>query len=131
VVYRRLRLALATTCSSRDVPHARAACFLVVANIVVGHGRNPLRTLLVPLLAARSALLGIVDDDVERRLLATARGLLPVAWGRVKFDRLIVGGILSDDVAQLLGGVPKNVAQCLVGRRSLCDTHTAFGNLHP
>jgi hypothetical protein len=55
----------------------------------------------VPLLAARSALLGIVDDDVERRLLATARGLLPVAWGRVKFDRLIVGGILSDDAAQL------------------------------
>jgi hypothetical protein len=61
VVYRRSRLALATTCGSHGMPHARVICFLIVVAVVVGHGRNPLMTLLMPLLAA---LLGIMDGDI-------------------------------------------------------------------
>jgi hypothetical protein len=61
VVYRRSRLALATACGSRGVPHARVICFLIVAAIVVGHSRNPLMMLIAPLLAT---LLGIMDGDI-------------------------------------------------------------------
>jgi hypothetical protein len=63
VVCRWSRLALVATCSSRDVLHARAAYFLVVAAIIADRGRNPLRTLLAPLLAA---LLGVMDGDVRQ-----------------------------------------------------------------
>jgi hypothetical protein len=76
VVNRWPRLMLAAMCSSRDVPHVRAIYFLVVTATVVGRTRNPLRTLLAPLLAT---LLGIMDGDVGCRLLAIARGRLPAA----------------------------------------------------
>jgi hypothetical protein len=107
-VCRQLRLALAPT-------SVGAAYFLIIAAIVVGHGHNPLRTLLAPLLATLGALLGIVDDDVEWHLFTTARGHHPTTWGRAKFDRLIVGGILGGDAAELLSAIPENVTQCLVG----------------
>jgi hypothetical protein len=103
-------LVLASTCSSRDAPHAKVAYFLIVATIIVGRGYNPLRTLLAPLLAA----LGVLDVDVRWRLLAVAWGHLPTAWGRAKFSHLITGGRLGGDAAQLLSGVPK-VLLCLPG----------------
>jgi hypothetical protein len=111
VVCRRSCLVLATACGNRDVPHAKAACFLVVATIIAVCGRNPLRTFLVPLLAT----LGIMDGDVEWHLLAAARGHRPAAWGRAMFGCLIVGGVLGGDAVQVIGGVPKNVAWCLEG----------------
>jgi hypothetical protein len=78
VVCRRSCLVLATACGNRDVPHAKAACFLVVATIIAVCGRNPLRTFLAPLLAA----LGIMDGDVEWHLLAAARGSPPCYLGQ-------------------------------------------------
>jgi hypothetical protein len=78
VVYRQLRLALATTCSGHGVPLARVTCFFIIAAVVVCHGHNPLRTLLAPpLLATLDALLGVMDGDVEWRLLAATWGRLP------------------------------------------------------
>jgi hypothetical protein len=110
VVYRRSCHAHATVCGSHDVPHAGAACFLTIAAVVVGHGCDPLRTLLAPLVAA---LLGILDDVARRCLLVAAWGRLPASWVRAKFGRLIAGGVLGGDAAQLLGGVPENVIQNL------------------
>jgi hypothetical protein len=79
VVGRRPGLALATACGSQDVPHVRAACFLVVAVVAVSHYRIPLRMLLAPLLAALGALLGVMDGDVGWCLPITAQGHLPIA----------------------------------------------------
>jgi hypothetical protein len=108
-------LSLATACGSRDVLHTGAACFLVVATVVVDHGRNPLRTLLAPLVATLGALLGILDSDEGRRLLAAAQGCLPATWGRMKFGRLIASGVLGGNATRHLGGAPKNVIRCLEG----------------
>jgi hypothetical protein len=63
----------------------------------------------VPLLDTLGALLGAVDGDIGRRLLAATWGRLPTSLGRMKFGHLIAGGILGGDDARLLGGVPKNV----------------------
>jgi hypothetical protein len=115
VVCRRQCLALAATCSNCDAPHAGA----------------PLRTLLVPLLAALDTLLGVMDGDVERCLPTASWGRLPAAWGRKKFDGLVVGGIVGGDIAQHLGDVPKNVVRCLEERRLLCVAHAASGSLRP
>jgi hypothetical protein len=52
------------------------------------------------------ATLGIMDGDVERRLLTVAWGRHPTAWGRAKFGHLIAGGVLGGGATQLLGGVP-------------------------
>jgi hypothetical protein len=79
VIYRRQRLAHATMCRSRNVAHVRAACSLIVAIVIVSHGRNALRTLIVPLLSALGALLGIMDGDIRRSLLVTTRGCLPAS----------------------------------------------------
>jgi hypothetical protein len=84
--------------------------------VVVSGDRNPLRTLLVPLLAA---------------LLAIVWGHLPTAWVRVKFSRLVTSGILGSDATQLLGGVPENVIQCLKGWWLLCFMHATSGQLYP
>jgi hypothetical protein len=123
VVCRQLRLALAPTSGG-------ATYFLIVAAVIAGHEHNLLRTLLAPLLATLGALLGIVDDDVEWSLNTTARGHLSIAWGRAKFDRLVAGGVLGGDAAQLLSDVPKNVTRCLIGRHFLCVAHAASGRLH-
>jgi hypothetical protein len=77
---------------------------------------TPLRTLLAPLLPTLGALLGAVDDDVARCLLATAWGCLPTSLCRMKFSRLIAGGILGGDVELLLGGVPENSTVCALAR---------------
>jgi hypothetical protein len=65
VVYRWPHLALVAACYSHDMPHVRAVCFLIIAAVIVGRGRNPLRTLLAPLLAALGSLLGLIDGDIE------------------------------------------------------------------
>jgi hypothetical protein len=126
VVCRRPRLVLTTACGGCNVPHTGATYFLVI-----GCGHNLLRTLLVPLLAALGLVLGIVDGDVEWCFLAAALGCLLTAWGRVKFGCLVAGGVLGCDAAQLLGSVPKNVAQCLVGWHLLCITHATSARLFP
>jgi hypothetical protein len=79
---------------------------VVVVVVMVDHDRGPLRALLVPLLAA---LLGTVDGDVGRCLLAAAWGRLPDSLGRTKVGRLVANGILGGDAAWLLNGVPKNI----------------------
>jgi hypothetical protein len=79
VIYRRQRLAHATLCNSHNVAHVGAACSLIVAIVIVSHGRNALRTLIVPLLSALGALLGIMDSDIRRSLLVTTRGCLPAS----------------------------------------------------
>jgi hypothetical protein len=71
--------------------------------------------LLAPLVATLGALLGVLDSDEGRRLLAAAQGCLPATWGRMKFDRLIAGGVLGGNATRLLGGAPKNVIRCLEG----------------
>jgi hypothetical protein len=88
-------LALAVTCGGHDVPHAEVTCFLIVAIVIVDCSCNPLRMLLVPLLATLSALLGVLDDDVRRCLLAAA-------WGRYAM--------------QLLTGVPESVVVLTLAR---------------
>jgi hypothetical protein len=70
VVYRRPYLALAVACDGRDTHHAGAARFLIVAAITVDHGYDRLKKLLKPLLAAPSALFGILDGNVGRRPLS-------------------------------------------------------------
>jgi hypothetical protein len=84
----------------------QSRCLPVVVVVMVGHDRGPLRALLVPLLAA---LLGTVDGDVGRCLLAAAWGRLPDSLGRTKVGRLVANGILGGDAAWLLNGVPKNI----------------------
>jgi hypothetical protein len=99
---------LVIVCGSRDAPHVGAACLPVVVVLMVDRGRGPLRTLLVPLLAT----LGAMDGDVGWHLLATAWGCLPATQDRMKFGRLIAGGVLGGDVVLLLSGVPENVIVC-------------------
>jgi hypothetical protein len=118
---------LAAACGSHDVLHAGATYFLIVATVIVGRSRNPLRMLFAPLLLT----LGVLDGDVGRCLLTTAQGRLPAAWGSMKFDHLIASGVLGGDAAQLLSGVPENVVWCLEGRRLLCVMHAASERQHP
>jgi hypothetical protein len=66
VVSRPPRLMLVVVCNNRDAPHVRAVCLPVVAVVIVDRGRCPLRTLLAPLFAILSALLGALDGDVGR-----------------------------------------------------------------
>jgi hypothetical protein len=109
VVCRRPLLTLVAVLDGRDTPHVGATCLTVVAVVVVGHGHVPLRALLAPLLAALEALLGAVDGDVGQHILAIAWGRLPASLGMTKFSRLVAGGVLGGDTAQLLNGVPENV----------------------
>jgi hypothetical protein len=55
---------LVTAHGSRDAPHARAAYLPIMAVIVAGHGRSPLKALVVPFFAAFDALLGVVTSDI-------------------------------------------------------------------
>jgi hypothetical protein len=65
VVGWRPRLMLVIVHGSHDVQHACAARLPIVAIILVGRGRSPLRTLLVPPLASLSALLGALEDKIR------------------------------------------------------------------
>jgi hypothetical protein len=109
VVCRWPRLTLVAVCGSCDTPRVGATCLPVVAIIVVGHGRGPLRMLVAPLLAALSAILGTVDGNIERCLLAATWGRLPASLGGMMCDHLTAGGVRVGDAVRLLGGVPKNV----------------------
>jgi hypothetical protein len=71
--------ALITASGSQDASHTRATCVPVVVIIEAGRGRGPMKVLLVPLVAAFDAVLGIVSSDIERSLLVTARGGLPTS----------------------------------------------------
>jgi hypothetical protein len=66
VVCRLPRLTPATTRSSCNAPHVRVIGFLVAVVIIVGHGHNPLRAPLVPLLATHGTTLCILDDGIEQ-----------------------------------------------------------------
>jgi hypothetical protein len=48
VVGKRLHLTFVALCGSHDMPHAGATCHPVVAVVIVGCGRSPLRMLHVP-----------------------------------------------------------------------------------
>jgi hypothetical protein len=55
--------------------------------------------LLASLLATPGALFSVLDSDVGRHPPTTDRGCLLASEGRVKFGRLITGGILGVSVA--------------------------------
>jgi hypothetical protein len=79
VVGRRPHLTLVAVCGSRDAPHVGAAHLPIVAVIVVGCGRSPLRTLLAPPIAALGAMPGFwtaTSDDASLLLLGVASLLL-------------------------------------------------------
>jgi hypothetical protein len=65
--------------AGHDTPLARAICFLVIVIVIVGHGHNPLRAMLTPLLTTLGAPLGISDGAglllpmVASLLLGTGR----------------------------------------------------------
>jgi hypothetical protein len=90
--------------------------FPVVAVIIVGHGRSPLRTLLVPPFITLGALPSAMDGDIEWQLPTAAWGCLPASWRMMKSSRLTAGGVRGGDAAQLLYGVPKNVTVRHSGR---------------
>jgi hypothetical protein len=100
-VHRRPRLTL--------IFNTGATCLPLIVVIKVGRGHGPLKALLAPLLAALDTLLSTANGDIERHLLATAWGRLPASLGKTKFGRLVAGGVLGGDAAQILSGVTKNV----------------------
>jgi hypothetical protein len=71
-VHRRPRLTLVTVHGHRVAPHIGTTHLPIVAVVMVGHGRGPLRVLLVPPFAFLDAFLSAVDGDIGRRLLAPA-----------------------------------------------------------
>jgi hypothetical protein len=102
VVRGRPRLMLAAAYDSHRAHHDGAVCFLVDATVGGSHGCGLLATLLAPLLATLSALLGILDDDVGRHFPAAA-------WGWVQLGRLVADDELDGNATQLLGGVLEDV----------------------
>jgi hypothetical protein len=99
VVCRRSRLVLAATYSGPDTRYTRAACFLIVATVTIGHDYDPLETLLSSLLATPGALFGVLDGDVGRHPPAADWGCLLASGGKVKFSGLVAGGIWGGGVA--------------------------------
>jgi hypothetical protein len=63
-VHGRSRLTFVATCGSHDMRHNGADRLLAIATIAIGHGFNPLKTLLAPLPTALGALPGVLDGDV-------------------------------------------------------------------
>jgi hypothetical protein len=80
----------------------------------------------VHLLSTLGALLGVVDGNIRRCLLATTWGHLPASLGRMKFGHLIADGILGGDILRLLSGVPQNVTLFTLARVP-CEV---FGSRH-
>jgi hypothetical protein len=72
-----------------------------------------------------------MNIDIGWRLLATAWGHPPGAWGGKKLGHLIAGGIPGSDTTQLLSGAPKNVARFLEEWWLLCVVHTASERVRP
>jgi hypothetical protein len=75
VVYQWSHLAFAIVHCGGDALHIGAACFLVIINVIVGRGCNPLRMLISPLLAT----LGIFDGGVGWHRFATVGDYFPTA----------------------------------------------------
>jgi hypothetical protein len=69
--------------------HIEAAHLLADAAVVIGHHRGLLPALLVPLLAALGALLGILDGDVRQCSPSAAQS-------QAKLGRLVVDGMLGN-----------------------------------
>jgi hypothetical protein len=111
-------------CGSRDVHHTRAARLLVVATIVVDRGCGLLKMMLAPFPTALGTFPSVLDGDVRWCLPA-------VAWGPAKLGRLAAGGILGGDVAQLLGGIPEDISQCMEGLFQRHVASAASGCLCP
>jgi hypothetical protein len=109
-------LTLVNPCGGQDAPHVGATCLPIVAIIVVGHGRTPLKVLLVPLFATLATLPTIVDGNVRRCSLAVALGHLSASLGRVKHDRLTASVVLCGDAMRQLKCVPAKVAMLALER---------------
>jgi hypothetical protein len=109
VVCRRPHWTLIVAHDSRDAPRARDARLPVLAIVVAGRGRSPLKELFAPLVAAFDVLLGIVSGDVGRCLLVATRCHLPTSLCWAKHGCLIAGGALGGDATRLLKRAPKEV----------------------
>jgi hypothetical protein len=86
----------------QDLSHTRTTCLPAVVIDMAGHGHSPYRALLTPLVAAIDAILGAISNNVRRCLLVPAQGRFPAPLCRAVHDHLVVGGVLSGDVARLL-----------------------------
>jgi hypothetical protein len=74
--------------------------FLVV--VVANRNCNPLGVPLLSLLVVIGVLFGILDGDAGWRRSAAAGDRFPTAWDKEGPDRLLIGGVLGDDVEQFL-----------------------------
>jgi hypothetical protein len=97
-------------CGVRAMPHAGATSLPVIAIIMDGRGRGPLKALLAPLFEALDSLLVVVGGDVRWCSLTAARDHLLASLGWTRHDRLIASGVLGADVARCLECVPEEVA---------------------
>jgi hypothetical protein len=79
VVYCQPHLALDTAPGGRDALLIRTIHFLVVVAVVVGHGRNPLRAPVSPLLVSFGILLRALDGDAVWRYSTAASDRFPIA----------------------------------------------------
>jgi hypothetical protein len=92
VVLGQPHLALATTCGSHDMQHTGFARLLAIAIVIVGHGFNLLKTLLVPLPVALRTLHSILDGDIGRCHPVVARD-------RAKLGHLVASSVLGGETA--------------------------------
>jgi hypothetical protein len=115
----------------RDVLLVRVIHFLVIIIILAGHGYNPLRASLLPLLATHRVLLGTMDGNVGWRRSAIARDRFPAAWDREMPSRLLISGVMGSDAEQPLSGVPDGIVRCPEVRRLLLDVHGTPRHLLP
>jgi hypothetical protein len=104
--------------SGRVASHTGATRLPIVAIIIIGRGRGPLRALLVHRFATLDALLSIIYGDVRWCLLVAARGHFPTSLVLAKHDRTIAGGVLGGDAAWLLECVPKKVTMLALEKAS-------------
>jgi hypothetical protein len=87
-----LRLTIVVACDSHGARHDGATCLFADVTVIISRGCGLLAMLLVPLLVALDALLGVLDDDVRRIFPAAA-------WGWVKLGCLVADSALGDDAA--------------------------------
>jgi hypothetical protein len=79
---RQTRLTLVTVHDSHDAPLAGTTRHPIIGVVIVSHGCNPLRTLLVPPLAALSALSSDLDGDAAQFLGGVPKNVIvfALAW---------------------------------------------------